>query len=160
MLLTLRICNVIQCFVFHEHVHLMLGIKRIKHEKTMNPTFFKCTLLLKLTCATSSKSSCLFCRALALCKDFPTPVCLLRKASPWFSIQSSTLKRTHTQAQTQTQSLWAKLHKVTLLWECNIYFQAAGGAIAWKVYHHTILEFQRSLSLSLSLSLSICSLSC
>lgn len=43
-----------------------------------------------LTWATSSKSSCLFCRARARCRDFPTPVCLLRKASPWFSIQSNT----------------------------------------------------------------------
>lgn len=43
-----------------------------------------------LTCATSSKSSCLFWRARALWRDFPTPVCLLRKASPWFSIQSNT----------------------------------------------------------------------
>lgn len=43
-----------------------------------------------LTCATSSKSSCRFCRALARWRDFPTPVCLLRNASPWFSIQSST----------------------------------------------------------------------
>lgn len=44
------------------------------------------------TCATSSKSSCLFCRARARWRDFPTPVCLLRKASPWFSIQSSTCR--------------------------------------------------------------------
>lgn len=44
----------------------------------------------RLTCATSSKSSWRFWRALALCRDLPTPVCLLRKASPWFSIQSIT----------------------------------------------------------------------
>lgn len=42
------------------------------------------------TCATSSKSSWRFCKALARWRDFPTPVCLLRNASPWFSIQSST----------------------------------------------------------------------
>lgn len=46
-----------------------------------------------LTWATSSKSSCLFCRARALWRDFPTPVCLLRNASPWFSIQSITWMR-------------------------------------------------------------------
>lgn len=52
----------------------------------MNLTGCSC----RLTCATSSKSSWRFWRALALCRDLPTPVCLLRKASPWFSIQSIT----------------------------------------------------------------------
>lgn len=57
-----------------------------------------------LTWATSSKSSCRFCRARALWRDFPTPVCLLRKASPWFSIQSITWMR---------QKQWGWLHSVS-----------------------------------------------
>lgn len=58
--------------------------------------FFVPNVFQPLTCATSSKSSCLFCSARALCRDFPTPVCLLRKASPWFSIQSSTCQKRRT----------------------------------------------------------------
>lgn len=57
------------------------------------------TWMERLTWATSSKSSCLFCRARALWRDFPTPVCLLRKASPWFSIQSITWRRERERAQ-------------------------------------------------------------
>lgn len=37
ILLTLRICNVIQCF-FHKNVHLMLGRKNIIHEKNQQWT--------------------------------------------------------------------------------------------------------------------------
>ena len=74
----------------------------------------------------------------------------------------------HLETQAKTRSLWDQLHKVTLLWECSIHIQAVGGAIAEKVYHRTMLMFQRSLhdfSLSLFLSCSlfffyICSLSC
>lgn len=61
-----------------------------------NETRKQKSLIQTLTWATSSKSSCLFCSARALCRDFPTPVCLLRKASPWFSIQSSTCQKRRT----------------------------------------------------------------
>lgn len=55
-----------------------------------NKTWIKGEILEWQTWATSSKSSWRFCRARARCRDFPTPVCLLRNASPWFSIQSRT----------------------------------------------------------------------
>ena len=44
----------------------------------------------KLTLATDSKCSWLFCKALALCNVFPMEVFFLRNTSPWLFSQSMT----------------------------------------------------------------------
>lgn len=79
----------------------------------------------RLTCATSSKSSWRFWRALALCRDLPTPVCLLRKASPWFSIQSITcntqINTIHSvQGQNITIQSWKRVYQVSFCFHKSI----------------------------------------
>jgi len=49
------------------------------------------------TCATISKCSKFFCRALAFCNDLPITVFLLRNTVPWLSSHSSTCNKTRIQ---------------------------------------------------------------